>query len=548
MMISRSEAIFTLESIFNLAKALNIAKSPDEVMKLSILSLIGKLRMKRGVGFIAEEDKFKLVYSIGVDIQNDLKISSAEIPPKFIELDNIKFKQLNVKLRDFAKENGFDHLIPIKWVDLNGESSTLGLIFLGDGKNKFTRSEVDYIHFISNFTAISLKNMSLVFDLRRSVYNLSMLNEFAQGILLKKDESEIFHSLSLTLMGHFGVKDVSVVVFENKVTKIFSFPRKEKFSRKFLAEILKRDKPVVLFPSKHRYKDFSIAIVHRLTDVKKIGILLLGAGFKGSHFKEEDLKLMQTLFATSMNAVESLRMLSLSHDIKLAYEIQKNLLPKEFGKNPKVDLHVLTIPSKVVSGDYYDVIYLEDDKVIIVIADVCGKGLSASLLMSNLQASLKSFLLFTNDITKVVKLLNEVMLVNTSTEQFITFFICKIDLKNCILEYVNAGHNPPILIRDGEVKFLEDGGTVLGIIKEDYRSKVVKIKSGDLVFLYTDGVVEAMNPEGEEIGIERVVKLLSSIREQRALEIIENVRKLIYHHSKGVEQVDDITMVAVKIK
>ncbi len=548
MMIGEPEAIFTLESIFNLGKALSTAKSPDEVLKLSILSLMGKLKIKRGAGFIAEGDQFKLVYACCVKIVDVFKIKPFQIPIKFTKLNRTKLNRFNSKLRDFIKRNGFDYLIPIKWIDSSGESSILGLIFLGGRKKNFSRAEIDYIHFISNFTAISLRNMALVFELGRKVYDLSMLNEFAQDILLKKDENEIFHSLALTLMGHFGVKNVSVVVFESGTMKVFSFPRKEKFSKEFLMEILKKDKQVILFPAKNRYKNFSIAIVHKTPDVEKVAILFLGAGFKGLNFKGEDIELMRTLLANSINAVESLKMLSLNYDIKLAYEIQKNLLPKKIPQNPKLDLYALTIPSKVVSGDYYDIIQLEDDKIIVVIADVCGKGLSASLLMSNLQASLKSFLLFTDDITKVVKLLNEVVLLNTPAEQFITFFICKIDLKNLLLEYVNAGHNPPILIRDGEVKFLEEGGTVLGIIKDDYKSETVEIKSGDLIFLYTDGVTETINLDGEEIGVEKLVKALTAMKRLKAVEVVEGVKKLVYRHSQGVEQVDDITMVAVKIK
>ncbi len=547
-MIGESEAIFTLESIFNLGKALSTAKSPDEVLKLSVLSLMGKLKIKKSAGFIAEDDQFKLVYACCVKILDVFKIKSFQIPIKFTKLSKTRLNRFNEKLRDFIKGNGFDYLIPIKWIDSSGESSILGLIFLGGRKKNFSSSEIGYIHFISNFTAISLKNMSLILELGRRVYDLSMLNEFAQDVLLKKDENEIFRSLALTLMGHFGIKNVSVVVFEGGTMKVFSFPKKEKLSKKFLMEILNKDKPVISFPAKNRYKNFSIAIVHRTADVEKVGILFLGTGFKGSNFKSENIELMRTLFATSMNAVESLKMLSLSYDIKLAYEIQKNLLPKNILKNPKLDLHALTIPTKVVSGDYYDIIQLEDDKIIVVIADVCGKGLSASLLMSNLQASLKSFLLFTDDITNVVKLLNEMILLNTPAEQFITFFICKIDLKNLLLEYVNAGHNPPILIRDGEVKFLEEGGTVLGIIKDDYKSETVEIKSGDLIFLYTDGVIETINLDGEEIGVEKLVKTLNTMKKLKAVEVVEGVKKLIYHHSEGVEQVDDITMVAVKIK
>jgi len=543
------EAIFTLESIFNLGKMLSTAGSPDEVMKISVLSLMGKLKMKRGAGFICDENELKLVCAIGVEVKTSdgFRINPGKIPAEFTELSGSKVKSFGSKLRDFIRGNNFNYLLPVRWVMPN---QILGLILLGGGNRKFAKSEIDYIEFVSNFTAISLKNMFSILRLEKSIYNLSMLNEFTRNIFLKRDESGVFNSLALTLMGHFKIKNVSVVIYDGKKMRIFSLPKMETFSKKFLKKILTQDKPVVMLSSGSMSQKFSSAIVNRASDGEKAYILLLGATMgKKRSFKDEDLKLIQTLFTTSISAVENLKALSLNYDINLASEIQKNLLPGKFPEDPRVDIYGLTIPSKVVGGDYYDVIQLDRDEIIIVIADVCGKGLSASLLMSNLQASLRSFLLFTRDISFVVKLLNKIILLNTSPEQFISFFICKLNLNEFYLEYVNAGHNPPALFTKGDgVKFLDEGGPVLGVVECEYKFEKVKLDSGNLLFLYTDGVIEAMDRAGDELGVERVLDVVNSLKNFPAFRIVEGVNKLISKHSYGVEQSDDITMLVVKVK
>ncbi len=541
------EIIFTLDSIFNLGKVMSSVQSPDEIVTISILSLMGKLKMKRSAGFVLKGDVFKPVYLSGVKVQDNFKINPDEIPTEFTKLKRTKLTHLSAKLKNFIRTNGFDYLVPVKWEtpNRNEKNLILGLIFLGGRDAKISKAEVDYIEFISNFTAISLKNIFSILDLKRSIYNLSMLNEFTQGVFLKNNESEIFNFLALTLMGHFKVKSTTIVIIEDGKMKFFSFPKRKKFQMEILKKILKEDKSVIVLPTRFRRDDLSIVIVDRSRN-EKVGILLLG-DCKLS-FEDDELKLIQTFFSVAISAVENLKMLSLSYDIKLAYEIQQNLLPKDFFENQKIEICGLTIPSKIVSGDYYDVIRLNDDEIIVVIADVCGKGLSASLLMSNLQASLRSFLFFTEDVREIAKLLNKVIIANTSPEQFITFFICKIDLKNFIVEYVNAGHEPPILIRGDEVKLLNEGGAVFGVFEGEYESEKFKVNSGDLLFLYTDGVTEAVNLAGEELGVKRIIETLKSTRKAKAVKIIKTMRELILEHSRGVEQMDDITMTVIKLK
>ena len=258
----KTEAIFTLESIFNLGRALGSANTAEEILKVSILSLMGKLKVSKIAGFVSSGDRFKLVYSRGVKIDDEIEIKRFEIPSEFTRLKKSWIKNLIL-----SKE--FDYILPIKWA----QTHTLALIFLG-GRNKgFTKSEIDYINFVSNFTAISLKNINSILELKRSVFDLTVLNEFTQSILLKRDEGEIFNSLALTLMGHFGVESVSVIKSDGSTIKIFSFPDEQHFSSGFIRKILKLGSMNAQF-SRIKAKSFLFALGQRSPDGQRSYVLL----------------------------------------------------------------------------------------------------------------------------------------------------------------------------------------------------------------------------------------------------------------------------------
>jgi hypothetical protein len=532
-MKGEKEAIFTLESIFNLGKALSVAKGVEEVFKVSILSLMGKLKMNKAVGFLIDKNELKLIYSCCSEDTVSAKIDLRFIPRDLTKLNDSVIRKLGRDLKSLIRKNHLEYLVPVTWT-YKGGVEKLGLIFLG-GRRKLTDKEIDYVNFVANFTAISLKVMLSITSLKKNVFTLTMLNEFMQGVFLKNDENEIFNLLALTLIGHFKVSGIMIVKFDGRARIIFSYPQKRSESR-FMRKIskLKSEKSSTIFLCESKLGKFAL-FLEQGNDVKKV-------------FGEDEKNLIKTFFTVAMSAVENLKMLNLQRDVELAYEIQKNLLPKKLPQNSKLELGALFLPSRVVSGDYYDVIKLNDDEILIVIADVCGKGLSASLLMSNLQALFHSFILFTSDLVKVVGLLNRMILANTSSEQFITFFICKVDLRNFVLEYVNAGHNPPILFSNSSFTLLDEGGPVLGVIESEYKLGKIELKKGDLLFLYTDGVTEAINVKGEELGVEKLIEFIKGHHNLSAVEVINSVREMISSFSRGVEQSDDITVLVLKIK
>jgi len=209
------------------------------------------------------------------------------------------------------------------------------------------------------------------------------------------------------------------------------------------------------------------------------------------------------------------------HEIEEARAIQLGLLPTEIPQLPGYEIAAAWQPARVVGGDYYDVLALEDESVGMCIADVAGKGLPAAMLMSNLQACVRGLAPASSSPEKLCERLNSLVCRNVADDRFITLFYAQLDGARRRLRYVNAGHNPPVVMHgDGSYEFLREGGGVLGVFPvQTYALGTHELAVGDRLLLYTDGVTEASNSDGEEFGEAKLVRLLKKNRGASASEL-----------------------------
>jgi phosphoserine phosphatase RsbU/P len=225
------------------------------------------------------------------------------------------------------------------------------------------------------------------------------------------------------------------------------------------------------------------------------------------------------------------------------------ILPKELPQLEGYEVSGFNLPSKQVGGDYYDVIRLADGKIALVIADVSGKGVPAALLVSTLQASLHAYLESNFELAKLVAKLNQIILRNSTKNKFITFFIAVLDPGLKKINVVNAGHNPPLLVRNGGLTKLLPGGIVLGCVEYDrYVSKEYQLQSEDTLVLFTDGVTEANNLKDDLYGDERLEKFVQTNLDKSAQELQEVIYQDVKLFAGKAEQSDDITMLVLKVK
>jgi sigma-B regulation protein RsbU (phosphoserine phosphatase) len=189
-------------------------------------------------------------------------------------------------------------------------------------------------------------------------------------------------------------------------------------------------------------------------------------------------------------------------DLERALEIQRALLPKEIAQVPGFEVVAAWEPARVVGGDYYDVIRRSDGKIAICIADVVGKGISAALLMANVQATVRAYAAHPASASWLCRRVNEVLSSNIAADKFVTLFYGVLDSAARTLQYSNAGHLPPLLVRsNGSWEKLSEGGAVLGVFPEGvYADGLVHLRTGDRLLLFTDGITEAADLNGEEYG------------------------------------------------
>jgi sigma-B regulation protein RsbU (phosphoserine phosphatase) len=195
-------------------------------------------------------------------------------------------------------------------------------------------------------------------------------------------------------------------------------------------------------------------------------------------------------------------------ELEQAREIQQSLLPKEIPQVPGFEIECAWEPARIVGGDYFDVIRLSDSKLGICIADVVGKGVSAALLMANVQASVRAFARDSVSPAVLCSRLNSVLCSSVTTGKFVTFFYGVLESESGTLHYANGGHLHPILLdADAHPTRLENGGALLGIFPSWlYEDSVVRLRPGDRLLLFTDGITEAALPDGEEFGEQRLIE------------------------------------------
>ena len=240
----------------------------------------------------------------------------------------------------------------------------------------------------------------------------------------------------------------------------------------------------------------------------------------------------------------------LENEVSIAREVQRQLFPKELPSIPGLELAAICRPARAVSGDYYDIIPLGGSRVGIAVADISGKGIFASLLMASLQAALRSAASMngTLDTARVVDRLNQHLFQTTSDDRYATLFYAVYDTQTRVLNYTNAGHLPPLLVTDGRVQTLAEGGTVIGLIEDaTYRQGTLQVPHGSLLLVFSDGLTEPENVFGEEFGVERLRDELLRERNAPAGKLAEDLIESAERWSGSAEQADDMTVVIARM-
>lgn len=305
-----------------------------------------------------------------------------------------------------------------------------------------------------------------------------------------------------------------------------------------------------------------------------VGILSMGRKQSGREFSPKDERMLMSIAGQLALVIENSKLVErmveeerLRRELELASEVQQRLFPSHGPVSETLELSGLCQPARGVGGDYYDFLTFDNGQIGITVADVAGKGISAALLMSTVQASLRSQAMTSSvnvavagSLANLVSAMNRLLCRSTGISSYVTFFYAQFDAREGKLTYVNAGHNPPFLIRrresaePGGAPFndylkLGTGGAVIGVFEHfGYEEETLRMQSGDFLCAYTDGVTEALNLAGDEYGEERLLVELVATTNATADEIRDHIAQCLREWCAGARQHDDLTLVILKVK
>ncbi|MCP4580756.1 MAG: SpoIIE family protein phosphatase [candidate division Zixibacteria bacterium] len=294
-----------------------------------------------------------------------------------------------------------------------------------------------------------------------------------------------------------------------------------------------------------------------VTHSRLIGFLALGSKSGSEDFRAEDCSILMSIASQVAMAGENIMLVEenvekrrLEAQLGIARKVQEGLLPEELPDTPGLKVSGKSRSCLEVAGDYYDVVNIDDNRTVLAIGDVSGKGAGAALLMSNLQASFRTAVDIGTGLADMVTRVNNLIHRNTKPDQFITFFVGVYDNSNSTFAYVNAGHNPPYVMRnDGRIEELDKGGLILGALPNmTYEQGTVDLNAGDLILLFTDGVSEAENAADDMFGEDRIIKFLQASAGLSVDDILRNLETEVEKFIEDVPLTDDFTALVARVE
>jgi phosphoserine phosphatase RsbU/P len=336
-------------------------------------------------------------------------------------------------------------------------------------------------------------------------------------------------------------------------------------SRTIMEEVVGKGKAVLTSDAQHDPRFMSSTMT--LQGIRSVLAVPLGVGDKvfgiiyadspiaEAKFTEDHLKVLTTLASVAAIRVENARLLEeqldrerLEHELQLASEIQQRFQPTAPPHVAGYELQGISFPCYEIGGDYYDFIERSDGRMIIALGDVSGKGTAAALLMSSLHAAVHAQASSHSSLSETISAVNNYLAENIPSNRFVTLFYAELDPQTGSLSFINAGHNPPLIVHAaGTVENLSSGGLPLGIMPHSpYREGRTQLQPGDVMVIYSDGVSEAVNPQGEEFGTARLHSVVSLNIERSASGIRDRIESALTKFAQGMPAADDITLVIVK--
>ena len=547
-----------LTALVEFSRIINSSLDLEFILNNVLLTCMGKFLATRGLIALKVDGKLQIKSSKG--IPEELKKKFPELNPVDNSLDDERLKSFFTGAKLQAVEK------------ICSSDECLGIVSLGEKLNKapFNEDDTEFLKTILNIAASAIQNSLVLSEIKKinrtldtRVQRLNSLFELSKEFGIISESAKVAKLLVYSVIGQFLVSRFAVVTFIENGTRILEskFPGQNLLDALSCYDFSKLTNPVAkqeISGSYDKLAEIGIELIVPMELQRETkGLILLGKRINNQEYSGADIEFIYSTGSLAIISLENRRLFKealakqkMEEELELARGIQRNLLPREIPSYSNFDIAVLNLTSQQVGGDYYDVIPLDENSFCIAIGDVSGKGVPAALLMANLQAFLKIICKQGMKLDEATALINDLVSENTSDGKFITFFWMILENETKTLNYVNAGHNPPLLIRDGKIIKLDKGGIILGVMKTfvPYSSESIQLKKDDVIILFTDGVTEAKNIDDEEFSDEKLEGLSLQIISSNSNDILNRVKDEVQSFAKGTIQSDDITLAVIKVQ
>jgi phosphoserine phosphatase RsbU/P len=408
--------------------------------------------------------------------------------------------------------------------------------------------------------------------LRRAVDELSIINDLARTISASLDQDEITRIIVRRSLRSIGAgQGVITLVGEQSSDPMKTLVRassdgepQEQFhlNQSLLGWMHLNHKPLVIDDprSDQRFQGLewgnavrSVLCVPMMIRSELKGVITLYNKQGGGGFTTEDTRLLAIIAAQSAQVVENARLnrqeralLKMHEEMAVAARIQADLLPQEAPAFPGYDIAGRTVPAQVIGGDYFDFIRIDDDRLAFCLGDVSGKGIPASLLMANVQATLRGQTQLTASPAECLQRSNRLLYASTAADKFVTLLLGVVDRRNQKMQFSNAGQNYPVVVEHGQPpRPLTSSGLALSVLDDfAYEEESVAMAPGDMIVVVSDGITEAVNASDEQFGEARLAEIIQG--PGSAGEIVDRIIDAVRSHAASQQQMDDMTIVVVQ--
>jgi sigma-B regulation protein RsbU (phosphoserine phosphatase) len=543
----------------------------DFVLNNLLLITMGKLMVSRGMIMIYQPgtDNYIVSKSKGRSCPNEGQTLSFDWDEEVKEQSVIRRGVDDFEMPEIIE--GDEHCT---FFNLRTSNNHIGFLCLGSKGNKQSLSEheIDFIESLSIISSVAIANSRMFTELRRinrmldrKVYELNTLFDLSKDFNIMVDRDEIVRIFKFAMLGQMLIRKFFFVlenegqremVASSGIQGSLSAEQKETlFSLDDdLVEVDEEMEKMIPFLAENQIK----AVIGLQFQSEKIALVGVGARANEEAYTDSDYNFLQSLGNLAVLSIQKTYLLEeriekerIEEELNIAKSIQKGLLPDPIPRIDQLDITAKNISSYQVGGDYFDILETPSGELLFAIGDVTGKGIPAALLMANLQAMLHVLLPIDITLAEASGQINDIIHQNTPSDKFITFFWGIFNPDNAEFRFVNAGHNPPIWLRDGKdnPQELEEGGLILGAMSTmaPYEEQTIQLSNNDILVFYTDGVTEAMNEDQtKEFGEERLINCIKENRDKSSKGIEQAITEAVKEFSHDI-QYDDITIIVLKV-